>query len=118
MGSGKTFIYLFRRRQCFKPFTVGFGELLPVPDISTPRIGVEIVEINLAEARHIMIATQRKGSAMGNHRHTLVGRRPIPDRIAETPELIKATRLVKHCFKCGVVGMNIREDKNTHRIWL
>ena len=78
-------------------------------------VGVEGAHIEAVQRRPVMIARQAKLRQLPQVLDALVGIGTITNHIAQAPHIIPvAFAMRENGFKSGVIGVNIRDDEDSH----
>ena len=66
-------------------------------------------------ARNRCVEGQRQRVQLTQPRHTLIRFRSVTDHVAQTPHAVIRRRGAQHRFQRDQIGVNIREEQNSHR---
>jgi hypothetical protein len=77
-------------------------------------IGVEVGGIHITDGRAVMIAQHAARPHLLEDGDDLVGLRPVPDDVAEHPDLVDVGEVCADRLEGRQVGVDVRQDSDTH----
>ena len=97
------------------------GPLLVSEDAGRPprgrrRVAAELGDVEQPERREVVVAAEGDRGALANEVAAFVRPRPVPDDVAEAPDLVDrlSVDVGEHRFQCVKIGVDVRDDCDAH----